>query len=159
MTIKEYTLINSQKLDRALNGTLNGANIPVGGIGEGAYFDSEDKVWKRDGEALSEKQIEELETALLAEYDKLAGAILRGSDRVKTGSFYNFQDKRARAVPKIVFVYRDIRGKNVEVPDGVELPGAVKAKKLMDEEENSDETDDSSEPADTPKKKSVKAKK
>jgi len=152
MEIKGYTLVNDEKVGRALNGVEIDGNLK-GGVGNGAYF--EDNEWKRDGSKLSEKEAESLETALLAEYDKLGGLIKKGDDKVKMGSFYDFKAKKPRALPKVTFVYR-VNGKHVEVPDGVELPGAVKAARLLEKEASQDESVDESEHTDTPKSKKSK---
>lgn len=141
MLIKTFQLVNEDKVNRALNGTPKGSGEAIGGVGNGAYLDG--SVWKRNGDELSETEVDALENALLAEYDKLGGLIKRGKDVVKTGSFFDFKAKRPQAKPRIVFVYR-INGKYVEVADGVELPGEVKAQRIIDEmaaEESSDDSD------------------
>lgn len=108
-----FNLVNPEKVDRA----LLGETLSSGGRAKGVI--KEDGTWD-DGE-------------LLAAYDKLGGLIRKNGDKVKTGSFYDFLNKRPRAVPKISFVFR-INGKAIEVPDGVELPGIVKAAKIVEEE-------------------------
>jgi len=70
------------------------------------------------------------EEAIIAEYDKLGGLILRGNDKVKTGSFYDFKAKQALKEPKIVCVF-NVNGKFVDVADGEETPGIVKATKIL----------------------------
>lgn len=134
--VKGYTLLNSEKVERALNGNKVQNGAIVGGIAKGAY--SEDGVWKRNGVELSPEEVNILETALLVEYDKLGGAIKRGDDKVKLGSFYDFKGRQPRETPRIEFTYR-IEGKVVNVPDGVELPGIVKAAKILDEQKEIDE--------------------
>jgi hypothetical protein len=109
MKVKEFELVNEEKVDRVINGSMT-ANGMVGGIKQA------------DGSVDEE--------LLIAEYDKLGGLILKGNDRVKTGSFYDFKSKRALKEPKVVFIY-NINGKVVEVEDGVELPGVVKAAKVL----------------------------
>lgn len=112
LKVKGFTLVNPEKVDRAIFGAVNGEGNYVGGI-----------VSDRDtGEYAPE--------ALLAEYDRLGGLILKRKDKVKTGSFYNFKTKQPRREPEIVFVYR-VNGQMVEVPDGKELPGVVKAAKIL----------------------------
>ena len=145
MKIKDFILVNEEKVERALNGVPdsrpNSAGQSVGGVGQGAYFDG---VWKRDGEDLSEAEVDKLESAILAEYDKLGGLIKRGDDTIKTGSFYDIKARTPRKEPKIIFTFRDIKGRYVEVPDGVELPREVKAAKIRDqkEPEEEEETDE-----------------
>lgn len=131
MLVKTFTLVNEEKVSRALNGVPKAAGETIGGIGAGAYY--EDNVWKRDGKELSEGEISALETALIAEYDKLGGLIRRGKDNVKMGSFYDFKGHGPRSNPQVVFTYR-VNGRYVEVADGTELPGEVKATKVIEEQ-------------------------
>jgi hypothetical protein len=63
---------------------------------------------------------------------------MKGTDQVKMGSFYDFSNKRPLKEPKVVFTYK-INGKVVEVPDGAELPGIVKAARVLANEEAADE--------------------
>lgn len=114
MQVKGFELVNEEKIDRALNGSITGNNTRIGGIIK------EDGTYDED--------------ALIAEYDKLAGLIMKGSDVVKTGCFYDFKNKRYSKEPKIIFQFR-VNGKVVEVEDGVELPGIVKASKILKETE------------------------
>ncbi len=139
MLVKTYILVNDDKVERALNGTPKGDGSAIGGIGQGAY--QEAGIWKRSGGELSEAEVTKLEADLIAEYDKLGGLIKRGSDKVKTGSFYDFKGREARPKPQVVFYYR-INGRYVEVPDGAELPGEVKAAKILDESETKDAVDE-----------------
>lgn len=113
MQIGKFELVNEEKVERALNGTVGQSGIVHGGIRkEDGSFDEAD---------------------LLAEYDKLGGLIQSGTDKVKTGSFYDFKNRRALAKPNVVFTFF-VNGKFVEVKDGVELPGEVKAAKIVAEE-------------------------
>lgn len=129
MEIKSYILENQDKVERALNGTPRGDSSRIGGVGQGAYFDG---VWKKDGKELSVAEVDKLETALLAEYDRLGGRITKGGDKVKMGSFFNFPARKPHDEPKVKFEYR-INGRTVEVPAGTELPGEVKAAKILAE--------------------------
>lgn len=147
MEIQGYTLLNKEKVERALNGTPRGNGSPIGGIARGVYFNDETNVWMRDGSNLTPDEVSSLENSLLAEYDKLGGAIKRGGDLVKMGSFYDFKSNTPRSKPKVSFEFR-VNGKVVEVPDGAELPGVVKAAKILEEEEAKVE--------ETPKKKRSK---
>jgi len=72
------------------------------------------------------------ENELIAQYDKYGGLIRKATDKVKMGSFYDFKNKKAKAKPEVVFTYR-VNGKIVDVPEGVELPGIVKAVKVLEE--------------------------
>ena len=125
-----YTLVNAEKVDRALNGILKPDSTRVGGIGGGAY--QENDIWKRDGVELTDEEVSKLEFDLLAEYDKYYGFIKRGGDKVQAGSFYDFKGRQPRKEPKVSFVYR-FGSKVVIVPDGVELPGEIKAQKILKE--------------------------
>ena len=95
------------------------------------------------------------ENVVIAEYDKLGGAVYRGKDKVKTGSFYDFKLRKVRTEPVVVFVYR-INGKVVEVEDNVELPGEIRAAKLLAEMENKEEEEKEGE---EPKKRGRKSSK
>lgn len=130
LKIKDFELINDEKVDRALNGILLSDSSRKGGVGNGAVL--VEGVWQRNGVDLIPEEVEALETALIAEYDKFGGLIRRGSDKVETGSFWNFTAKKAWATPKVTFVYR-FGNKVVKVPDGVELPGEIKAQKILKE--------------------------
>jgi len=109
MQVGKYSLINEEKVDRAINGTIGMDNVIKGGVG------SSD------------------EAALLAEYDKLGGAIMKGTDKVKMGSFFDFKNAKPFTNPKVSFIF-SVNGKFVEVEDGVELPGEIKAVKVAKEE-------------------------
>lgn len=142
MDIQGFTLVDSAKFDRALNGTLRGNNTVIGGVGAGAYF--ENGAWLRNGTELNEEEVAKLEFDLLAEYDKLGGLIRKGGDKVVTGSFYNFKAKKPHDAPQVKFIFR-VNGKAIEVPDGEALPGIVRAKRILDgvEEDVEPETIDS----------------
>jgi hypothetical protein len=114
MNIKGFELVNEEKANRALNGTQRGDGTIFGGIvrEDGTYDDN----------------------ALLAEYDKLGGLITKNGDKVKVGSFYDFKNKRPLKEPKVFFVYT-VNNKFVEVEEGVELPGEVKAARILEKEE------------------------
>ena len=119
--VGEYILVNSEKVSRVLNGMVLNDGSQQGGIA------------KEDG-SFDEK-------ILLAEYDKLGGAILKGKDRVKMGSFYDFKLKKAKAEPEIVLVFK-INGKVVELKDGEEESNLIKAAKLLKEDKEIKEVDE-----------------
>lgn len=114
MNVGEYVLLNEEKAQRALLGTPGPEGGYVGGV------------QKPDG------TYNELE--LLAEYDKMGGAIKKGTDKVKMGSFYDFKNKKPRAKPVVTFEFR-INGKVVEVGEGEEVPNVVKAARVLAGEE------------------------
>jgi hypothetical protein len=102
MVIDGYTLVNAEKLDRAINGTVGSRGIAIGGVGPGD------------------------EQAILAEYDRLGGLILKGKYKVKTGSFYDLRLKKAIDKPKPVLVFV-VNGEFVEVSESEPLPLEVRA--------------------------------
>lgn len=110
MNINGFELVNSDKVERAINGTVSSKGAMVGGVGEAAVPE-----------------------AILAEYDRLGGLIKKGGDKVKTGSFFDFKAKAPRDVPEVVFIY-NVNGRFVEVPEGQQLPGEVRAAKMLEEE-------------------------
>lgn len=104
MKIGDYTLVNKDKLDRAINGTVGSAGALAGGVG----VDAE-------------------ESEILAEYDRLGGLILKdGKYKVKTGSFYDLKNKKAFAKPKPVLLF-NVNNEVVEVPADEPLPLEVRA--------------------------------
>lgn len=113
MQVKNYELVNEEKVERALRGAPNNNGIFVGGIEkpDGSFDEDE----------------------LLAKYDSFLGLIKKGNDKLDHGCFFDFKAKKARTEPKVVFVYR-INGKVVKVDEGVELPGIVKAARIMEED-------------------------
>mgnify|MGYP001565878388 CR=1 FL=1 len=129
MRVGGFELANQEKVTRALEGVVTGSGNHVGGIAreDGSYDDD----------------------ALLAEYDRLGGLIRKGTDKVKTGSFYDFKAKKPRTKPQVSFIFR-VNGKEVEVPDGAELPGIVKAARILAADEAEDEAEE------TPKLKKKK---
>lgn len=110
--VGDFKLHNPQKVERAMYGTPNEKGELSGGVA------------KEDGTYD--------EAALLAEYDRLGGYITRGTDKVKTGSFYDFRNKKPFEKPEIAFLFR-VNGEEVEVPEGSELPGEVKASRILEE--------------------------
>lgn len=108
MQVEEFELVNAEKVDRVINGTLDRDGALKGGLGEDA--DPAD---------------------ILAGYDRLGGLIRRDGDTVKTGTFWDFKLKKAVAKPVVVCQYR-INGKVVDVADGEKVPGIVKAFKQGD---------------------------
>lgn len=131
MLINGFSLVTAEKFERALNGLERSDGTKFGGVGGGAYV--QDEKLFIDGEEVTGAELSKLELAILAEYDRIGGLIRKGTDKVKTGSFYDFKGKKPRTEPKIIYIF-NINGKFVEVPDGVELPGIVKAANIMAEE-------------------------
>jgi hypothetical protein len=73
------------------------------------------------------------EKDVVAAYDKLGGLITKEGQKVKTGCFYNPKTKTAIAEPKVIYLY-SVSGRIVEVPEGNELPGEVRAANILAEE-------------------------
>ena len=107
MTINGYELVNPEKLDRAINGTVGRDGRSNGGVGT------------------------ENEDAIIAAYDKLGGLILKDGLKVKMGSFYDFVNKKPREEAEVSYM-TEIEGEIVEVTE--EEAKAVKTarKKIAD---------------------------
>lgn len=103
-TLKGFTLVNRDKLQRAVFGSEGSEGKLQGGVGE-------------DAEAYE----------ILAAYDKLGGLILKGKAKVKTGSFFDFEKKSPRKKPNVVLEFRDLKGKKVELGENEEVPIEVQA--------------------------------
>lgn len=112
--VKGFELINSEKVERALVGTVQRTGALSGGVQkpDGTY----------DGDAL------------LAEYDRLGGLVRKDGEKVKTGSFYDFKAKRPHAEPAVFLEFR-INGRVTEVALDEPLPPVVKAAKVAAEAE------------------------
>lgn len=110
MEILGYTIVNEEKYNRAIHGTMSRGGVLIGGVGEGAT---------------------DLEK--LAEYDKLAGCIRKGKHKVKLGSFYDFKKRAPRPEPQVVLVFRDLEGNVVEIPEGDAIPVEVRAAEMAQE--------------------------
>jgi hypothetical protein len=98
------------KVRRALAGSPNAEGLFIGGV------QKEDGTYDDD--------------ALLAEYDRIGGLILKGGDKVRTGSFYDFQARKPAEKPKVELEFR-VNGELVFVPEGKKLPGEVEAAKVV----------------------------
>lgn len=131
---KGFELINGEKVERALNGTNTGTRM-IGGVGNGAYYDEGTEEWMREGKKLTEVEVAALENAVLAEYDRLGGAIRKGNgDLVKMGCFYDFKGRKPIEKPKVITVHK-VNGAVVEVGEDEEEPGDVKAARILANEE------------------------
>lgn len=118
MEVKGYTLVNEEKVERALLGTVTRTGSLTGGVQNAdGTFDAD---------------------RLLAEYDRLGGLVKKGEDKVKMGSFYDFAARKPREKASVMLEFR-INGKTVEVAEEAELPSIVKAKKQLDAEEAAEE--------------------
>ena len=104
------TLINKEKLDRVIVGVVGREGKVYGGLGDQAN-----------------------PSDVLAQYDKLGGLILKNGNKVKTGCFWDFEKKCPKENPEIIFLFQDIEGNAVEVPEGTEVPIEVKAAEMVKE--------------------------
>lgn len=91
--IKEFELVNDEKVNRAIYGSVGREGRLSGGVGENAT-----------------------DEAKIAEYDRLGGLIKKDGNKVKTGSFYDFEKKGVREEPAISFE-ATIDGNLVEVDE------------------------------------------
>jgi len=107
MKLGKYTAQNEEKVNRAIYGSMSSGGQLKGGVGENA-----------------------LPEVILAEYDRLGGAILLGKNKVKMGSFYDFEKRKPREKPEVLLVFRDLNGIKVEIPEGKEVPIEVQAAEL-----------------------------
>lgn len=103
MDIDGYTLADPNKVERAINGTVLDHGQLKGGVGADA-----------DGKDI------------IAEYDRIGGLILKGTYKVKMGSFYDFKGKKPIAKPKPMLVFV-VNGETVEVDADKPLPIEVQA--------------------------------
>jgi hypothetical protein len=109
--VNGFILANPDKVTRALQGAMNERGEFIGGVqkSDGSFDPAE----------------------LIAEYDKIGGLILKGEDKVRTGSFYDIKARKARAVPKVEFEFR-VNGEIIYVPAEAEKPNAVKAVQIAE---------------------------
>lgn len=110
MEIQGLSLLNEEKANRAIYGTVGGQGQMIGGVGEDAS-----------------------DSAKIAAYDKLGGLIKKGKYSIKTGCFFDFKKNKAIEKPEIIFVMRDLNGHEVEVPEGEQIPLEVKAVEIQQE--------------------------
>lgn len=90
-SLKEYICANADKFKRAVEGTETGGKL-VGGVG---------------------KEASDLEK--LAAYDKLGGLVTKDGYKVKSGSFYDFVEKKPHQEPQVIFLFKDLSGVMVEI--------------------------------------------
>lgn len=113
-----YELVNTDKVERALVGTVAKTGALTGGVQQpdGSYDDS----------------------ALLAAYDKLGGLIRTANgDRVKSGSFYDYAARAPRVKPDVKLVF-NVNGRVMEVAHGDALPPIVEAARMAEELDRED---------------------
>ena len=90
MRIGQYELSNEEKLNRVLKGTLGRLGQLTGGLENSPDW--------------SKKTEEEREFAIIADYDRVGGLILKNGLKVATGSFYDVVLRTPRKEPVLKFV-------------------------------------------------------
>ena len=99
-----FNLGNSSKLRRVIESTTGSSGNMIKGLGK----DADHKV-------------------IIAAYDRIAGHITgKESATVKTGCFYDFENKKAFETPKVVYEFR-VGKKTVYVDADKDVPMEVKA--------------------------------
>ncbi len=109
--IGKYQLVSLEKLDRVINGDVGSGGKLIGGLGKDAPIER-----------------------ILAEYDKLGGLILKDGQKLETGSFYDFENKKDKIEPNIVITKKPKGGIKIneeEVGDS-EMPKKGR-KKVIEE--------------------------
>lgn len=109
-------MVNDEKVQRAMHGSVASKGLMVGGVGEDADDD-----------------------AILAEYDRLGGLVKKGRHNVKTGSFYDFKNKRPHKTPKPMLVF-SVNGEIVEVEADKPLPIEVQAAEIANQKKRDRKT-------------------
>src|SRR4051812_18076156 len=99
-----FSLVNLEKLDRAIHGLPGRDATTIGGLPENPS-----------------------DAAILAEYDRLGGLIMKAKNKVKTGSFYDFKLRQPRSEPEVLLIFKDIYGNTVELPPNAPKPIEVEA--------------------------------
>lgn len=106
--VGEFYLVNREKLDRAINGTITDGGKLKGGVGPDAS-----------------------DAEVLAEYDKLGGLIKKAGLKVKLGCFWDSATKKAFKDPEPLFEV-SFEGSIVEVDE--EEAGALESARKKKEE-------------------------
>jgi hypothetical protein len=89
---KKFELLNDDKFDRAVHGTVGRMGAMQGGVGDNAS-----------------------DEAKLTEYDRLGGAIRFNGSRVKRGCFYDFASRKPFHEDEVeVTIVLSINGQNLE---------------------------------------------
>lgn len=108
--LNDFVLVNPDKVKRAKIGSIGHGGKLYGGVGENATPE-----------------------VLLAEYDRLGGLVEnKQGNKIKTGSFYDFENKKPRDKKEVVYLFRDITGKKVELKEEEEIPLEVKAAEVAE---------------------------
>ncbi len=121
MKILGYELINPEKVDRAINGSITREGKATGGVGD----DATDEL-------------------ILAAYDRLGGLILKDGDKVQTGCFCDLEESKkiGSAVvieePFLIFEHRDSQGNLHLVDEDEDEPEAIKMAKLEKKNKSKD---------------------
>ncbi len=120
MNLLGYELVNAEKLDRAINGSMGRGGRLTGGVGE----DAADEL-------------------IIAAYDRLGGLIRKNGDKVQHGCFCDMEESKKQGKPVviedpfIVFEFRDTEGNKHLVDEDEDEPDEVKMAKLIKKEKSS----------------------
>ena len=110
--IEDYEIVNTDKWERALHGSLGRVGRLEGGVGDDAS-----------------------DMAKLAAYDRLGGLVRKNGRKIKTGAFYDFREKKDRVIPEIEYVFI-IDGEEVLIAEDEELPLEVRAAEKKDQKKH-----------------------
>ena len=108
--VSGYEIVNGDKYQRAVFGSVGKEGKLYGGVGE---------------KATDEEKI--------AAYDKIGGLILKNGRRVKTGSFFDFKKKAIREKPEVILLFKDLEGNTAEIREDEEIPLELKAAERIQE--------------------------
>jgi hypothetical protein len=100
VNILDYTIANLEKWDRAINGTVDRLG--------------KQRIRAEGGSCGVGENATDMEK--LAEYDRLGGLILKDGEKIKTGSFYDFENKAPRTEPELIFL-AEIEGEIVDATE------------------------------------------
>lgn len=142
ITLEGFNLVNREKFDRAVNGSIGKLGELTGGVGEDA-----DDITK------------------LAAYDKLGGLIKKDGRVVLTGCFCDIKEtkKQKKLVvikdPKVMLVFIDLEGNKVELEAGEELSPELQAAELINKKKVKKNLEEADKKEDKKKEKDAKKKK
>lgn len=106
MNILGFELVNEEKIERAMHGTITRGGVLKGGVGD----------FQPTSEKTEEEERTMWEMKLMAEYDRLGGLVLKEGLKVKTGAFYSFETKKSRQEPVVTFI-TEFEGQIIEVDE------------------------------------------
>ena len=111
MVIGDFILVNSDKVERVINGVVGQGGRLTGGLGKGASPE-----------------------LIIAHYDKNGGLIrTKDGQKVATGSFWDFENRKPRTEPEITFAQLPNPTGKIQVRV-VQTKGRTKKQKEVDGE-------------------------